>query len=54
MPELTPAAQAALDAVEDDDLLREIAEHCRRRGIPVEYAPDVTAIVAACYPNGAL
>jgi hypothetical protein len=52
--EPTAAAQAALDAVEDDDFLREIEEHCRRRGVPVEYAAGVAAIVVACNPDGAL
>jgi hypothetical protein len=53
MPDLTPAAQAALDAVTDDEV-RETAEMCERFGVPAEYAAGVAAIMAVCNPDGAL
>lgn len=51
--DLTAAAQAALDAVTDDEI-REIVEMCERYGVPAEHAAGVAAIVAACNPDGAL
>lgn len=53
MPDLTAAAQAALDAV-DDEQLREAEMLCQTFDIPTEYARHVAAMMAACAPNGAL
>ena len=50
---LTPAVQAALDAV-DDEQLREAEMLCQSFDIPAEYARPVAAMVAACAPDGAL
>jgi len=47
MPDLTPAAATALDAVTDDELA-EAADLCQLLGIPDDYARNVAAAVAVC------
>lgn len=53
MPNLTAAAQAALDAG-DDEQLREAEMLCQTFDIPTDYARHVAAMVATCNPDGAL
>ena len=53
MPDLTPAVQAALDAVTDDEI-REAEDLCAQFDIPAEHARAVAAMVGTCNPDGAL
>lgn len=53
MPDLTAAAQAALDAV-DEVYAAETEMLCEAFGVPAEYARNVAAMLATCVPEGAL
>ena len=44
---LAPAAQAAIDAVTDDELT-EAEDLCAQLGIPADYARNVSAAIAVC------
>lgn len=47
MSDLIPTAQAAVDAVTDDELA-EAADLCQLLGIPDDYARNLAAALAVC------
>lgn len=53
MSDLIPTAQAAVDAVTDDEAT-EAEDLCQLLGIPAEYARNVAAALTICEPAGSV